>query len=347
MTMLPRSSSPLIESLRNVARQVVTPLIDPRRRIALVDFPNHSNVGDSAIWSGELALLRELGVERLAYVCDGSTYNRKAMLKAIGPEGLVLLHGGGNLGDLWPWHQKLREVTIRDFPDHDIVQLPQTIHFENPAALARARDVFVGHARFTLLARATTSLEVVERDFPGVAARLAPDSAFFITVPELGVVPDVDIMWLARTDRETVGRPTVSAGDVVRVDWLDENNSPIQLANAALRFPTHYAPRSLRAVLSKFWTPTFCEALAWERVVRGMKLLRRGHVVITDRLHGHILCEMLGIPHVMLATKYLKIRGFWGTWTATSTLAHWADSEDAAVQKARELVREVKAGRRG
>ena len=36
------------------------------RRVVLVDFPNVPNVGDSAIWLGQKAMLAELGVEVLS-----------------------------------------------------------------------------------------------------------------------------------------------------------------------------------------------------------------------------------------------------------------------------------------
>ncbi|RZM06107.1 MAG: exopolysaccharide biosynthesis protein, partial [Sphingomonas sp.] len=34
--------------------------VAPGSRYALVDFPDHANVGDSAIWLGELAMLRQV-----------------------------------------------------------------------------------------------------------------------------------------------------------------------------------------------------------------------------------------------------------------------------------------------
>ena len=47
----------LIDDLCKIARRALEPftLDEP---YALVDFPNHANVGDSAIWAGEMAYFR-------------------------------------------------------------------------------------------------------------------------------------------------------------------------------------------------------------------------------------------------------------------------------------------------
>jgi len=55
--------------------------------------------------------------------------------------------------------------------------------------------------------------------------------------------------------------------------------------------------------------------LAQNRLDRGVKLLSSAEFVITDRLHGHILCLLLGIPHIALDNSYGKLSGFISTWT--------------------------------
>ena len=330
--------SALTLDLRAEAKRVIGPLIDPSRKIALVDFPNHSNVGDSAIWCGELALLRHLDVKEISYVCDGSTYNRQQMANAVGPDGLVLLHGGGNLGDLWPWHQKLREVVVTDFPDHEIVQLPQTIQFREQDALDRCRRIFDGHRHLTLVARATRSFEFAESLF-NIPVVMAPDTAFWNDIPADLDTPDLDILWLKRTDRESGGSAEISLPPrSLRDDWLDDTPSFIHRLNDTLRWPLQRLPGFARGQFGKLWTPRFCEALASERMDRGLRMLRRGRVVITDRLHAHILSEMLGIPHVIMANNYPKLRAFYDTWMHGSTLAHWAETEEEALALAAKLL---------
>ena len=168
---------------------------------ALVGFPDSSNVGDSAIWMGELAWLRDAGV-RVAYRCHERDYDAN-ILAQRSPNGLILLHGGGNLGDLWPRLQRLREKVIQDFPQRSIVQLPQTIHFGDRGALEQARAVFDDHPDLTIMVRDTTSFDFARREFR-CRTELCPDMAFYLGALSSGRVKDVDVLWLRRTDLEAV-----------------------------------------------------------------------------------------------------------------------------------------------
>jgi pyruvyl transferase EpsO len=63
-------------------------------------------------------------------------------------------------------------------------------------------------------------------------------------------------------------------------------------------------------------------------------------VVITDRLHGHILCTLLGIPHVVLDNSYGKIQGFLESFTGECELVRRAESPAEALEMAREFASE-------
>jgi pyruvyl transferase EpsO len=57
-------------------------------------------------------------------------------------------------------------------------------------------------------------------------------------------------------------------------------------------------------------------------------------MVVTNRLHGHILCVLLGIPHFVSDNSYGKLSAFHGDWTHESPLVTWCDSEEDAVRHA-------------
>ena len=74
------------------------------------------------------------------------------------------------------------------------------------------------------------------------------------------------------------------------------------------------------------------EAVAWARVIRACRLLSSGRAVITDRLHAHILCLLLDIPHIVLDNNYGKIVRFLDAWTGDFAGVYRASSEDDAEQ---------------
>ncbi len=267
--------------------------------VALLDFPNHYNVGDSAIWLGETDWLRRQRAN-VSYVCDVETYSKERLAARIGERGVILLHGGGNLGDFWYHHQQFRERVIQDFPANRIIQLPQTIYFVNAWAADQCATVFNSHPDLTILCRDQPSIEFARKRFDG-ARVLCPDMALALGPIPRPQAPAVDVFWLARTDTESLGAaaPGELAG-VERDDWLEEGPSELRDRNHALSIALKENPadwQKLQDDLGATYDP-----LARERVARGCRLLSRGRAVITDRLHGHILCTLLGIPHVVLAT---------------------------------------------
>jgi pyruvyl transferase EpsO len=98
---------------------------------------------------------------------------------------------------------------------------------------------------------------------------------------------------------------------------------------AAVRRPSS---RLWRSLLVRTYGP-----LAKRRLRRGLRVLARGRVVITDRLHGHILSLMMGVPHVVLDNTYGKISSFHRTWTAGADGVRIAGSAAEAVALARQL----------
>ena len=78
--------------------------------------------------------------------------------------------------------------------------------------------------------------------------------------------------------------------------------------------------------------------LAEARVLRGMRILARGQVVVTDRLHGHVLSLLQGIPHVVLDNVDGKVRAVYEADTHRSPLVHFAQDAQHAAKLARALL---------
>ncbi len=321
---------PDLASLRETIDEVLRPILSGVRRVALLDFPAHANVGDSAIWLGTLAYLREHG-KTVCYSCDQSTYSRATLAERLG-DGVILLSGGGNFGDIWKHSQQLREQVVRDFPDAKIVQLPQSVMFHDRGKLARARAIFDAHPALTLLVRDERSLHFVSENFRAPAL-LCPDMALWLGPIARPSPAKREVVWLARTDRESAGGPPPAG--IETVDWLHEPRAPGLRLESFLRELIVEHPRAermLRSTLSRV-----ADRVAADRLSRGCATLSEGRVVITDRLHAHILCLLLGIPSVIIDNSYGKLRNFYDTWTCGNELAALAGGPEEAVSLAMEL----------
>ncbi len=319
-----------LAALRRKAEDALRPLVQPGQLCALVGFPDYANVGDNAIWLGERRLLESLGA-RIAYVSDERDFNPRELVQRIGP-GPVFIQGGGNLGDIWPHHQSFRESVLRALPGSPVVQLSQSIHFREAASLSRAREAFSQHHSFKLLVREQRSLELARVEFPTAQPELCPD----MTVV-LGLLPRprparYDVVTLARSDGERLAG--AGAGDVPGpgpvFDWA-RDASLMKVLRRALRPLLRHAPFSSRRA-------EFYDRLARHRLSVGLGLLGGGRVVVTDRLHGHVLSLLLGIPHVALDNSYGKLSAFLETWTGHIPLVRRAATPAEARAEALRLL---------
>jgi exopolysaccharide biosynthesis predicted pyruvyltransferase EpsI len=316
------------EVIQQLQRKAAVELHDVRvdGPFCLLDFPNHRNVGDSAIWLGATTYFREHRGTEPGYVASLAAFS-EAALRASVPDGPIIIHGGGNFGDLWPRHHGFRLRLLERFPERDIIQLPQSIHFERPEHITRTAHAIARHGRFRLFVRDQPSYEFATANFE-CEVRLCPDMAFFLGALDRPCAPDVDVCYLMRTDKERAlaapsGRPDYTSRVV---DWLTESRLLVQGHKLLGIARGLRAGRLDRMALRNAWY----DAVARARVARGCRLLSSGRVVITDRLHAHILTLLLGVPHAVLDNTYGKLRRFLDAWTGDAAGVYRASSTEDA-----------------
>jgi pyruvyl transferase EpsO len=322
------SADTLVQSLRRRLSDCFAEVI-PDGPLALVDFPDYSNVGDSAIWLGQMAWLDEMGrtpVYHAAYK-DFSTDD----LRHAAPDGPILINGGGNFGTLWPRHEALRLQLLRSFPGRPIVQLPQSIHFTDEARIDDMAQAISAHGAFTLLVRDVRSFEFARRHFD-CTVQLCPDAALYLG--RLRRSPArTDIFALMRTDDEKVAQDDAPLPDgVMGDDWIQEGAGERNILRARAKIDSLFAVSQSAKRLRRF------RLLANWRLQRGLAMLSQGRVVVTDRLHAHILSLLLDIPHVALDNNYGKLSGFARQWTAGYRGFRQAQTREEAFQIARTLL---------
>lgn len=317
---------PVIDSLRAVAGDALRPSLDGGQACALVSYPNHGNPGDSAIWLGTKRWLQESGKDVLYEASPG--FYSPDFLRVQCPEGPIYIHGGGNFGDLWDAEQHLRERVLRDFPDRPVIQLPQTVFYRDPANARAVGGCIRAHPSFTCYVRDACSKKRYEDLFDREAI-LCPDMAVFYEGGRRSEIT-VPVVELFRGDKE-------SAFQNHRKDsWIRHRAFP----EAAFFFEAERIFQKWRVAPPAIFLAAMArrhDAISQRRVTMAERLLS-GRVVITDRLHAHILCMLLGIPHVVVDNVYGKVTSFIQEWTKGSPLVHLADTPEKARVLAQELL---------
>lgn len=320
----------IIQKLRNSAKQKLSALIGDVKDVVLLDYPNHDNVGDNAIWMGEKAFLKELGLN-IHYVCDNLSYSPEK-IRAKLPKGIILIHGGGNFGDLWEWHENLRHKIVTEFKDYKIIQLPQTVFYGDKAKQEAAKRIYKQHPDFTVMVRDAVSLKIVQEEME-LKSELCPDMAFGLKLKRRHPAIQ-NIFCLKRIDCEASSQGTPDCLDGIEVrDWVFGYHSMLESFFARLESLARFAPRRLS------WLHTFIgryyDARAMARINYGIDMLSRGHFVIADRLHAHILCLLLDIPHALVDNHYGKLKSFLSAWTGQSDITFYRENFEEAADFAR------------
>ena len=298
-------------------KEVIEPLCIGFSSYALLDFPAHSNVGDSAIYLGEIALFDKIFKKPPSYVCtkkDSATDIRK-----FAPDGIIFLHGGGNFGDIWPAHQKFLQRILRQYPEKKIVQLPQSIHFNSKDAIEKTANAIRKHKDFTLLVRDHKSYEFAKTNFD-CDIKLCPDSAYALSDLQIES-PNItrNVLSLLRTDKERYLSPSEKAtleclGPVD--DWLKEKSVKTG-SDRLLNLLFRYLPWMRLNLMQK--KEIMFRRHAQIRIDRGIDQLSSATWIISDRLHVHILAMLLEKEHFVLDNSYNKLRNFISSWPVDET----------------------------
>lgn len=320
-----------IGALRDRLVDDLRPALPAGTPVALLGYPAHDNVGDVAIWLAQLQLVRDLGLD-LRFVADEYYVPTHHLRDAIGADGVVVLSGGGNFGDLWPASERSRREVLTACKGLKVVQLPQSICFVRDDNAMAMRRLLQDHGDVTLFLRDPESVayarEVLEHP-----ATFTTDLVFALgPLPRAGH-PTVDVHFLRREDKEAIhwsvpslpvrttvgGWPAVGAGehgaDVKRL------SQRVHLARRLVKVPL--VGRAVDA-----WRIEHFEPLARGVLAGGLEYLASARVVATDRLHAHLLSMLMGVPSLAIDSNNRKVSSFVTSWTLSLPIVRLAESAE-------------------
>jgi pyruvyl transferase EpsO len=318
---------------------------------ALLNYPDYPNIGDHLIGLGTVFYLTDVVKTQIKYTASIEDFSEEELEKRVG-QAPIILHGGGNLGDLWSHHQLFREYIISKYPDRPIIIMPQSIYFANLENLKKAAAIFNAHPNLTLFVRDNYSYEIACDHFSNCQVIKSPDMAFHMAnmpLPSFSFNYKRPTLYLCREDSElnqNFSPDALEIPNMVVQDWVDSRDWIYRgrgkftelkgwywrlpgmvvlvregwqrrgLANPGEWISRHQWERS-HPYVDKFnhVHDSFTHRFSWTLMHTGIAQFTQRRLVITNRLHGHILCLLLGIPNIFLPNSYYKNEAFYETWT--------------------------------
>lgn len=273
------------------------------REVVFIDYPLHLNVGDLLIQAGTEQILKDLGARIIMRV---STRNAERLFARTFAQDVVMLcHGGGNFGDLYPHHQQLRDKVVAAFPHNPVVLMPQSVHFSGEQQLVSLMAAYASHVQLTMFVRDQPSYDLMTSVLRPGQVELLPDMAFGLHGQwPWPVTAAPQQLIFRRRDIEAV-----NSGES-GFDWDDLLSKTDHFCyDLARRWARLEQKFGLGLGLDRFW-------LWYGRwlIKRAAEYFRQYGCIDTDRLHGLILAQLVGLPVNMRDNSYGKLRRFASCW---------------------------------
>ena len=257
-------------------------------RTVLLNTPLHGNIGDHAIAVAEKVLLSSMGIRVLDFPWENKYYH--VLAKLTPKDKIILIHGGGYIGDLWENEEKKLENILQAFKHHSIIIMPQTVHFDFETE--EGRKFFEGvkqklsmHPSLTVFLREKISYEFMRQYMPEVHVELVPDTVMILQ-PDMNISRS-GILVCLRNDKEKT---------------MTEENRRLLLAFLNKKYDKiTYSDM----VESKNIRPEESSQMVQHK----LKEFAASELVITDRLHGMIFAAVTETPCIVLNSQSHKIRG--------------------------------------
>lgn len=270
-----------------------------KMKIWFLDAPAYGNLGDQAIAYAICKFCQNTfpNAEIFEFQEHNVIQYLSWLKKNIAPQDVIVLQGGGNLGNLYPRYEFVRRTIIRSFRQNRIVIFPQSIYFTDDKAgkleSAVARKVYAENHSLTIFARDSKSYQEMMDLFPDTHVELCPDIVFSMN-GSISSESRNGIGICMRNDKEK----TISPEQTKRI--IEQISK------------------------SKTERKTFDTVIDTERLVVGdyreqlvinkLKEFAECEVVITDRLHGMIFSYITSTPCIAISNSTGKSLYAYNDW---------------------------------
>lgn len=279
------------KKLINIVRTAEEPSNMPR--FFMLQTPVHTNIGDHAIAEAQLTFLSDNFPNRVIEI--NQSLVEKFVIKHSGcvrPEDVILLHGGGNMGNEYLFEEELRRLVISGFKKNKIIVFPQTAYYSNDSIgqqeLSKTKAVIDEHPDVTLTARENISYEIMKSNFSNSKVILTPDIVLYTSFNADNVRSyGLEVI---RNDQESV----LNDSDKKKIhDLLNKTYETVLCSDMHVTNKKRiYDPSERKDVLESKLTQ-----------------FSKARLVITDRLHGMVLATITGTPCIVFSNYNQKVLG--------------------------------------
>ncbi len=261
-----------------------------RKKIFLMMTPEYGNNGDQAICYATLRYLKDYfgDYEVIQITLDNIYKYMRAVEKAYEEGDIILLQGGGNMGNLYIYIEEYRRFIMKHLSDCKIISMPTTITFTNDARgrrdLKKSRRYYNACKDLTLIVREEPSYEFAKKNF-NCKVVLNPDMVLYL---------------LGKYDIKNERRDMVFC---LRHDWESANKNAYDFVRDM--FEKDPTCRIFDTSVAR----NVYEKTREAEIIASFNELSQAGCVVTDRLHCMVFCAVTKTPCIVTTALDVKIKG--------------------------------------
>lgn len=271
--------------------------------------PSYSNLGDVAIYVKSIDYIKnKLNLPIKSILYSRQCVNKKNLFSlSVSSDDIIVLQGGGNMGNLYANEELLRQNIVKWFPKNYIISMSSSSCFRNKKkknyVLERAKKIYSKHTNLTLVARDIPTQQFYSSNFK-CENLLCPD-----------------MVLSAQTKRQKKYEKNRKVLLCIRKDIESKLSEKMKNEIESLLKGNKYS--------FEYWDTDDLSGKNIENKVEKidevLNYLNNFQFVITDRYHGTILSYISKTPCIGLDNSYGKIKnGF--IWFENCNYMFYAES---------------------
>ena len=273
------------------------------KKIWFLDAPAYGNLGDQAIAYAIHCFCEYVlpGIKIIEFQEQSVIQYLSWLKRNVKNNDVIVLQGGGNLGNLYPRYEFVRRTLVRTFQNNEIIIFPQSVFFsddkEGKYETEIDRKIYGKNKRLTMFARDSVSFAEMKNRFPETHVELCPDIVFFLN-GIIGADSKGGLGVCMRNDRER----TISDGQVKKImAQIKVHDEKIKQFDTVVDVSSHVIGEYRKSlVLNKLEDFAKCE------------------LIVTDRLHGMIFSYITSTPCIAIANSTGKSQYAYNDWLLSS-----------------------------
>lgn len=281
------------KKLRSTAILNLDDINTNRNRYYIIGTPDHDNLGDHAIALASKEFVQNIDPEGEVILVSENTYwNVRLWLKKnIRKNDVIILQGGGNLGNEYMYIEDIRRDAIRTFKNNSKIIFPQTIYFTKDSTGDREKEktkrLYRNEKKIEIFSRELYSYDLMKEAFGSEKVKIVPDIVLSMPFIENNTMSRKGILLCLRSDHE--GKISFRDRQYIKEEIMKITNN-IYDTDTCIK--------------------TCCDAVMGEKEIQvKLNQFSRAELVVTDRLHGMVFAALTGTPCIALSNYNKKVQG--------------------------------------